>query len=283
MGPQIILCNVWLTSQAERTVLLQNIKASLRVSLKLYYNVWPLRRHFHIKVANKWRGVQNESLEANYLEYIICNTICASSTMSLGGSSQSSKLSVMRLEWNRSSSHTKEVSLEECAISYKARLHVLKLIWMSSLCSFGYWQHFFFVLHYNQVATAKTSLASNKVNWLDNTKQILFKSSFLLKAVERGPPCNNTTYIHGIFLHSTLQIVAPCSTSNSGDFGFGQFRKFWKGTSVDKSIALTKHQKMISGICQAVRKTLFHFFVRFLFFSHPLEIPVLTLNLSRCW
>lgn len=144
MGPQIILCNVWLTSQAERTVLLQNIKASLKVSLKLYYNVWPLRRHFHIKVANKWRGVQNESLEANYLEYIICNTICASSTMSLGGSSQSSKLSVMRLEWNCSSSHTKEVFLEECAISYKARLHVLKLIWMSSLCSFGYWQHFFF-------------------------------------------------------------------------------------------------------------------------------------------
>lgn len=85
MGPQIILWNIWLTSQAQRTVLLQNIKASLKVSLKLYYNVWPLRRHFHIKVANKWRGVQNESLEANYLEYIICNTICASSTMSLGG------------------------------------------------------------------------------------------------------------------------------------------------------------------------------------------------------
>lgn len=82
---QMILCSVWLTSQAEHTVLLQNIKASLTESLKLYHNVWPLRRHFYIKVANKRRGVQNESLRANYLEYIMCNTICASPTMSLEG------------------------------------------------------------------------------------------------------------------------------------------------------------------------------------------------------
>lgn len=112
----------------------------------------------------------------------MCEAICAPFAMSLKGW-QSSKSSMYELkQYFDSSPDGKVFFLEECTVSYRAILLVVRLFCVTSL-SCGYWWDFL-PQRYNQVAAAKTAVVwlkgsflysvSNKLNWLNNRKHCIY-------------------------------------------------------------------------------------------------------------